>query len=74
VCRTSREEDVEDSDSPIAKRVRNKPRVLHPSILQSSPYVNSSIGVGKGKHACTDVYTLRKRTKPWEFDTKRNVL
>jgi len=40
-----------DSASPIAKRVRNEPRMRHPSLLQISPYVNP----------VTKVYKSRKR-------------
>jgi len=53
--------DVDESDSPIANRARQEPCVRHPSILQSSPYVNPTPRVGKGKRACTKVYRPRKR-------------
>ena len=60
---TFRGGDVEDSDSPIGKRVRNEPQVRHSSISQSSMCINSTPGVGKGKCAYTNVYMSRKRTK-----------
>jgi len=55
--------DVEDNDSPSAKRVRNEPRMRHPSILQSSLYMNPTPGFGKDKRTCTNVYTSRKCAK-----------
>jgi len=56
----SKRRDVEESDSPISKRVEQEPHVENPSILQSSQYVNSTPGVGKGKSAYTKVYRSRK--------------
>ena len=42
-----------ESASPIAKQVRNDPRTRHPSMLQTSPYVNP----------ITHVYNPRKRQR-----------
>ena len=53
-CTGTGSEELEvESASPITKRVRNDPRMRHPSVLYISPYVNP----------ITKVYKSRKRTR-----------